>query len=418
MDRKETPLYETTTKEGTHVQVDANIPVPVSGDELMEKAKSTITEGSLPSNEQIDKNLADAKKTLKEQIRSGNLDEQGKLLARDAEDIIKVASKALHEKNKDEKLQRLFEDTRQAVQENKPVVEKDAEILKEKGQKIGEKVKGEAQPEGKKVQRMGQNITEEVKKEGEKIQKKGEKIADKVKEKGEKLGKEAKKMTKEVQPQAEKVQEDVQQLLTSLKNFFWNFIKSEDFRVLIADWVSFIQFLGTKTMKEGAKKLQESEKTGEATTNIAKGIQQGLQQTRPKKNKEKLQQETEDKFYLLLDRIRSKPEYQQAFRDLFKLLDIATDKLESFAEDVIEEGKEVVEDIKKDTKEIAEDVQKKGEKITKEVKKDAKEVSKDVKKKGEKITKEVKKETKRTNFEGLKTDSCWKAVYDARDLLG
>jgi hypothetical protein len=143
-----------------------------------------------------------------------------------------------------------------------------------------------------------------------------------------------------------------------------------------------------------------------------------LQQTKSKKNKEELQQKTEDKFYQLLDRIKSKPEYRQAFHDLFKLLDIAVEKLETFAEDVIEESKDIAEDIQEDTKDIAKDVQEKGGKITKEVKKDAKEISKDVKKKGEALSKDVKKEVKRTNFESLKTDSFWKAIYDARDVLG
>jgi hypothetical protein len=418
MERKEGPLYETTTKEGTRVEVAATVPVPTSGEALMEKAKNVLAEGSLPSNEQIDKNLSDAQKTLENQIRSGNLDDQGKLLAKDAEDIINVASKALHEKNKDEKLQKLFEDTRQAVQENQPVLEKNAEIIKEKGQKVGEKIKGAAKEERGKIQNKGQNVSEEVQKEGEKIKDKAQKIGDTVKDKGEKLGKEAKEMAKDIQPQAEKLKDDTQELLTSLKNFFWNFIKSDDFRGLIADWVSFIQFLGTKKVKEGAKKLQESEKTGEATTNIAKGIAQGLQQTKSKKNKEQLEQKTEDKFYELLGKIKSKPEYQQAFRDLLKLLDIATEKLEAFTEDVIEESKDIAKDIKEEGQEIMKDVQEKGEKITKEVKKDAKDISKDVKKKGEALSKDVKKEAKRTNFESLKTDSFWKAIYDARDVLG
>jgi len=385
--------YETTTEEGTHVKVEGpNIPatkeaIKETTKEKVEEVKNVLTEGSLPTNEQIDKNLSDAKRTLKDIGKEGHLDEQGKLLERDMEEIIDTASKFLHEKNKDDKLQKLYEESRQAVQENK-------EVLQSEVKKTQMEFKGE----GKAVRNKGQNIVGDIK-EG----------TEKIKEKGKKLGKETQEMVEEMKPQAQQLQKDTKQLLVSLKNFFWNFLKSEDFRGLTADWVAFFQFLATYKIKETVKKVEE--KGGDVTANVAKAIDEGLTQPPKPADKEELQEKTRAKFNELLDRIRTNPEYQQAARDFIELMDQVRDHLEILAEDIKRESKEVVEDVKERT-----------EKISEQMKQMATEVKEGVKVKSEKETRRLEskisteKETRQLESR-LKTDNFWKALYDARDVI-
>jgi len=366
MQHSNEPLYETTTDEGVHVKVDAP-DVPATLNVVKEKAQQALSEQNLPSNEEITKNIEETKKNIEKQ--APKLDPQGKKLASDLTNILDVSSKFIEEKNKDDKLQKLVEETREAVKEAAPIVEAKATKLKEETKEIAEK--------------------SDIPKEGEKIKKKGKKLA-----------KEASKMVEEAKPDAEKLQADTQELLKSLRTFFWNFVKSEDFRVLTSDWISFIQFLTTKKIKQGAKRIEhestkvakEGKQEAEATANIAKAVAEGLQQTETNVSEKELEDRTRQKFFQLMNRVQSKPEYQQAMRDFYRLLDIFRDQLQVFSEHFQKEAKEIVEDTKK---------------IASEMKEEAKEVAE-----------EAKTEAKAGADVWWQTNSFWKALYDLKDIVG
>jgi len=84
---------ETTTEQGTKVIITPAeaTPAPVA---------------VVPSNQQIDSAIQEVKQTLEEE--KAHLSNQGKKLVDDAESLLSSTSTLLHEKNKDEKLQKLY----------------------------------------------------------------------------------------------------------------------------------------------------------------------------------------------------------------------------------------------------------------------------------------------------------------------
>lgn len=321
MDKSKT-LVDKTTEDG-HVKVEAKLP---STEGLKEKWTANFP----PSNDDINQQLNSAKDTLDQQKKKADLNDQGKTLVSDMKDIIDATKTVVLEKNKDDKLQKLYADSKEAVDKTVPIVQKEGEKLK---------------------------------KGGEKLAKKGEKLASKAADKSE-VG---------IEGQTQQLSADAQELYGYIKNLLWNFVKSEDFRELASDWIGFIQFLTTRKIKEQAKK-QEGQ--GGATENIAKAIDEGLEQTSKPADEDELQKRTEDMFQNLLDRIRNKPEYQDAFRDIFRLMDQLRANFESVATDV-----------------------------KKEVQSAKQEIKKEVKKESEKVSDQVD------------ADPFWRALYDARDIV-
>lgn len=129
----------------------------------------------------------------------------------------------------------------------------------------------------------------------------------------------------------ENLQVDTQKLYEYIKNFLWNFGRSEEFRDLLTDWIAFFQFIGTKTIKEQAQKQQME---GGAVENVAKAVEEGVEQTpQPPVSQEELEQRTEDKFFQLMDRIQNKEEYQRIFKESLLFLDQLRDKLYDLAKE-------------------------------------------------------------------------------------
>jgi hypothetical protein len=92
--------------------------------------------------------------------------------------------------------------------------------------------------------------------------------------------------------------------------------------------------------------------------NIAKAVDEGLQQPPQPVDQEELERRTQDKFNDLLKRVQSKPEYKTALRDFFELIDQIQDRLEVLYQDTkritgfAREGvQETAERIKERTKE-------------------------------------------------------------------
>jgi len=339
-------VYSTTTDEGTKVSVKVH-DIPSTLKQAKEKVKDTVEEVKQsfpPSNEDIDNQLQKAKENLEKQ--KGDLNERGQLLANDAQGLLDTTSKALNEKNKDDKFQKLFLDSKEAVDKNLPVLQKEGEKIEQKIQKEGEKV-------GKKAQKEGEKIGKEIKKEG-------------------------KKLAKEVEPQ--QLKDETVELYKYIKNLLWNFLKSEDFRVLAADWIGFFQYLGTKKIKQQVKK---QEGKGGVAENIAKAVDEGLEQTSKPASKDELEDRTQEKFDQLWEKIRSKKEYQDMIRDFFRVWDQFRARLEYITEQLKEEAEEIKEKVE-------------------EVK--------------EEVKKETKKESKKLK-NSLDATSFWNAMDDAEDLI-
>jgi hypothetical protein len=270
------PLAEKTTEDGTTVRIESNLPTK---QDIKEKVGASFP----PSNATIENELETAKSTLEEQKSNKGVDEKGKVLIEDMQKLIDTTQKGLQQKNKDEVLQKLYADSKEAADKNVPLVKEQ-----------------------------------------------GEKIKEKVKETGRDAASEARDVANRGEPQ--EIKEDATQLYKYIKNLTWSFIRSADFRELASDWISFIQFLTTKKVKEEARKKQTE---GGATSNVAKAIEQGLETpSTPEDDAEELQRRSEQMFTDLIDRIRNKPEYEEAFRDIFRLLDSLKTKFEALTEDV------------------------------------------------------------------------------------
>jgi hypothetical protein len=273
MDKENKPIYQTTTDEGTTITIEANLP------------SLPTVQNFPPKNEDIDQQLESAKQTLRDTRKEADLNAKGEKIVQDVEQLIDVASTALHEKNKDEQLQKLVLDTKEAVQKTAPVLQKEGERIQAKGTRLGEQAQTD------------------------------------------------------ISARTTELQTDVQQLYSYIKNLLWSFLRSEDFRELASDWIGFLQFLGTKKIKE---KAQEQELQREdALGNFSSALASGLEQPSKPSDEDELQQRTEDMLQDLVNRVRRKPEYQSALRDIFRLYDQLQAKMDQISTEVKKEGEQV-----------------------------------------------------------------------------
>jgi len=191
----------------------------------LEQLKDKVMDSFPPSNQQIESSLNEMKDTLEKE--KGTLDDRGKTIVSDTENLIDTTLKTLHEKNKNETIQKLFFDTKEMVDNNAPVLEKEVKKIKTEGKDIG-----------KKYEKAAASIP-----------------------KGS--------------PHPQKLKSESKQLYYYIKNLLWNFLRSEDFRSLASEWIAFFQFLGTKKIKEQAKKLEGE---GGLKEEIAKTVDEGLEE--------------------------------------------------------------------------------------------------------------------------------------------
>jgi len=202
-------------------------------------------------------NLEKAKKTLRQDAKEANLDTQGKRLEKDLEGIVESTQQLLQEKNPDEKLQALMKESKQFVGTN-------------------------------------------------------EEISD--------FGTEARHYMDETKPKLNEMQQQANQLYGYVRQLSWDFVRSPDFRVLLADWVQYFQWLSVSKMKE--KAMEKEEEYEEVP--VGEAIAEGLQEP-PKPDVDEMQQRTEDKFHDLLEKLSSTPEYQNFVKNLLNFFDFLRD---------------------------------------------------------------------------------------------
>jgi len=109
----------------------------------------------------------------------------------------------------------------------------------------------------------------------------------------------------------------------------WNFVRSLEFRELLAKWIQFLHSLATEKIKEQAIKQG-------GDTNIGQAIAEGLQEPISSVSKEELQKRTEENLRELLHQLGSKPQYQDLVRDLLKFWDTLRDYMESLRKKELE----------------------------------------------------------------------------------
>jgi len=146
----------------------------------------SLQEGELPSNKEIESGIEKAKETLRTQSKETHLSPQGAKLEKDMEEVLESGKNVWMEKNKEEKLQELIKESKAGIAETSSA-------------QLSQEVEGAKGALG--------TPSEELKKE-----------------------------TKE--------------LFDYIKNLSYSFLRSEEFRYLLADWVQFIQFLTTQKLIE------------------------------------------------------------------------------------------------------------------------------------------------------------------------
>jgi hypothetical protein len=211
-----------------------------------------LQQGELPSNQDIEEGLQKTKTGLQEAVQEGHLDAQGRKLEKDLEGIIDSTGKLLEEKNPDEQFQEMMKESKQAIQ-----------VGSQETSKLSSEMKAQM----------------------------------------------------ELKPQVKSLVTDSRQLYAYIRSLSWNFVRSSEFRDLLADWIQYFLALTMAKVKEEAIK-QEGE------TQIGQAVAEGLKEPSKPASKEELQERTEETLYQLLSRVSSKPEYQDFFNNLLELFDM------------------------------------------------------------------------------------------------
>jgi len=322
-------IYETTTKEGTHVQVMEDLNVPK--DNPIITTAQAIAKGVPPSNEQITGALHTAKQVLEEErLTNPNIGPQGSLLSMDAQKVIESAERLLKEKNVDESFQQIVKEGQQALQETKMPHggSMKGQELSVEAQQFYESVKnlvlymirsGEFRDIGVDMIDFFQTLLSVTK---DKVVEEEPKIQEKLeKKKGELKGEESPLEKKKSKFSSEdirgKVNEDVKPMDISKKGRYewkeegW---KREDIK---------------EEVKEKGKELKENikEKGEEVKEEVRKRWEEGPQTP----EEQKIKDELVEKLTKLLRRIGSKQEYKEAVNHLFNIHDTISSWMTSIA---------------------------------------------------------------------------------------
>jgi hypothetical protein len=208
----------------------------------------SIVEGEMPSTEKIESALERGKETLRSAAADTSLDRRGTTLEGDMEKIIDSTAKLLEEKNAENQLQHLVRAAKEAAMDTT-----------KKGNKIPSQLKQEMQASG---------VT------------------------------------------GEKLETDVRELYGYLRNLVWNFVRSQDFRNLLTEWIQYLHSLSVQKGKDVSFKEEET---------VGKAVAEGLQEPQPTLSKEELIKESESTFQKLLSEFAEKQEYHEAVRDILKI---------------------------------------------------------------------------------------------------
>jgi len=84
---------------------------------LLQKTAAKISQGEIPSNEQLSQTILQTKEIIDESAKEAQLDTQGQKLVSDVKEVLDSAQHILVEKNPDEKLQSLVHHTQQLKEE-------------------------------------------------------------------------------------------------------------------------------------------------------------------------------------------------------------------------------------------------------------------------------------------------------------
>jgi hypothetical protein len=224
--------------------------------------KPKFEEVEIPPNEKIESALQRGKETLRAAAHETKLDSRGRKIEKDMEEIIDSTAQLIIEKNADQQVQRLVTDLHEAVVHNK-----------------------------EKVAQLPHQLRREME--------------DKI-------------------PLPEQLKRDVLNLFGFLKNLTWNFIRSEEFRIVLVSWVNYVQSLGIQKIKEEASKEEE--------LGLGKAVAEGLQEPKKTVPEEELQKRSQDILHKLLSELANRPEYQVAVKDILKLFDALKTSLDDMSD--------------------------------------------------------------------------------------
>jgi flagellin-specific chaperone FliS len=254
---------EATTETGVRVVITPteglNLPSTLS--ELASAFKSI----SPPSNAQIESALEGAKEVIHEEMT--HLSSKGKVLAKDAENLIDSTTTLLHERNKNDKLQKL-------VEVGSEVIPPVAEAAKNQGKKLVEGAFSQ-----------------------------GKELAEGASEKLSGLG----KLTGQAASEAEDV-------FSYIRHMAYNFIRSSDFRDIANDWVKFLQQLSSEKIKKQMKKKRK-------LTHGTKGEKEEEKAEGKPLSEEDLLEQIQQSFGELVNKMSKSKDYQKAVREFYKLTD-------------------------------------------------------------------------------------------------